>query len=115
MNVDVKLGSRLLLALIAVVISFSSGYIVREHELTTNTITYTSVSIIKKITDKEFWIWPERMKQQHIVVCPESTVGWYVPEILSDVTFEQRPGCKRVISYHEMPKGEVNASIQIGR
>lgn len=115
LNVDVKLASRVLLAVMGFVVSFGTGYMVREHELSTNTITYTSVSVLEKLTEKEFWIWPERMKQQHIVVCPESTVGWYVEEVLTDVTFEQRLGCKRIISYHEKPKGEVDASIQIGR
>jgi hypothetical protein len=90
-------------------------YALRNHELRVNTRTYTDISIIKKVADREYLIWPDRMKQQHTMICSESSVGWYEGETLADWTFEQKEGCKRVISYHEKPKGEVNASIQIGR
>lgn len=88
------------------------GYGSRDHELAVNRFTYTDVVILSKSGDKEFLIWPDKMKQQHITICPSSTVGWYEGETLSDWTFEQRNGCKRVISYHEKPKGEIDASIQ---
>lgn len=105
--------NRILLALFAAFVSFGAGYVKRDNEFSSNTWTYTDIKVVSKISEKDFIIWPDRMKQQHIVLCSKSTVGWYENEILSDWTFEQRDGCKRVISYHEMPKGEINATIQI--
>lgn len=89
------------------------GYGARDHELATRTQTYTDVAINKALPGNEFLIWPDRMKQMHIRLCPESSVAWYEGEVLSDWTFEQKSSCKRVVSYHEKPKGEIDAAIQI--
>ena len=89
------------------------GIGIREHQLLSNQQTYTDVTIVAKLTDRDFDIWPDRMKQQRIQLCPSSTVDWREGEVLDDWTFEQRNGCKRVISYHKKPKGEINASIQV--
>lgn len=105
-----------LVAILAVTAAYQigkdRGYGIRDRQLIENQLTYTDVAILKKVSDREFFIWPDRMKQQHITICPESTVGWYAGELLDDWTFEQRNGCKRVISYHEKPKGEIDAAIQ---
>ena len=53
------------------------------------------------------------MKQQRVQLCPESVVDWHEGEVLDDFTFEQKQACKRVVSYHEKPKGELNAAIQM--
>ena len=99
--------------LIVLTIGVSLGYGVRDHQLSGNLQTYTDVAITKKIADRDFWIWPDRMKQQHIQICPESVVDWKSGTNLDDWTFEQRNGCKRVVSYHEKPQGEIDASIQV--
>ena len=96
-------------------IGLALGYGARDRELSGNTQTYTDVAVLNKTADREFLVWPDRMRQQHITICPESTVAWRVGEVLKDWTFEQRQGCKRVVSYHEKPKGETDAAIQIGR
>lgn len=88
-----------------------AGILWRDHELSRNTMTYTSVAIIEKIAERDFLIWPERMKQQRVQLCRDSLVDWRGGETLDDWTFEQKPGCKRVISYHEKPKGGVNAGL----
>ena len=90
-----------------------TGYALRNHELRVNTQTYTDIVIVKKVAERDFIVWPDRMKQELATICPNSVVDWHDGEILDDWTFEQKAGCKRVISYHEKPKGEVNASVQI--
>jgi hypothetical protein len=97
---------------VILLMGLAGGYAIRDHQLITNQQTYTDVAVLRKISDSEFLIWPDRMKQQHIQICAGSTVGWYEGEVLNDWTFEQRKGCKRVISYHEKQKGEIDASIQ---
>lgn len=94
-------------------LSFFAGYGYRDHQLTTRRITYTNVLIAEKVADRDFWVVPEYMSKQHIQICPSSIVDWREKEVLSDWTFEQLQGCKRVISYHEKSQGEFNASIQI--
>jgi hypothetical protein len=95
------------------VISFGSGYIVREHELATATVTYTAVNISQPSEpDTDFDIRPARMSSLSIKLC-NNTVDWKFGEVLKDFTFEQRPGCKRVIVYHRFTKGELDASIQM--
>lgn len=83
------------------------GYASRDHQLASNTLTYTDVSITKRISDRDFWVWPDRMKQMHVQTCHD--VGWKAGDVLDDWTFEQRNGCKRVISYHQ--KETTNAEI----
>lgn len=113
LNVDVKLASRLLLAVIGFVVSFGTGYMVREYELSINTITYTFVSVSSPSEpDTNFDIQPARMSALSIKLC-NNTVDWKFGETLKDFTFEQRPGCKRVIVYHRFTKGEENASVQM--
>jgi hypothetical protein len=113
LNVDVKLASRIVFVVMGVVISFSSGYIVREHELTVSTVTYTFVNISSPSEpDTNFDIQPARMPAISVKLC-SNTVDWKFGEVLKDLTFEQRPGCKRVIVYHRFTKGEENASIQV--
>lgn len=90
-----------------------AGYGIRDHQFSSNLITYTDVTVVKKFADNEFLVWPDRMKQQHIRLCAESVVAWRDNEILDDWTFEQKRGCKRVVSYHEKLKGEIDASIQV--
>jgi hypothetical protein len=89
------------------------GMEIRDRQLIHHSITYVDVEVVQKVTDREFWIRPDRMRKQHIQLCPESSVGWVDGEVLSDWTFEQRSGCKRIISYHEKQKGELNAAIQM--
>ena len=98
---------------LCLVVGMAIGYISRGFQLDSNKFTYTDVTVLSKYNNKEFVIWPDRMKQLHVQLCETSVVGWRKGEILDDFTFEQQEGCKRVISYHEKPKGEVNASIQI--
>jgi len=89
------------------------GMGIRDRQLINNQYTYTDVSILNKFAEREFRIWPDRMKQQQVTICAESTVDWREGELLADWTFEQKQGCKRVIIYHKKPKGELNASIQM--
>lgn len=89
------------------------GYASRDHQLVKRTITYKNVLIAAKVASDDFWVVPEFMEKQHIQLCPSSIVDWREKEMLSDWTFEQQQGCKRVISYHEKPQGETNASIQM--
>jgi hypothetical protein len=98
---------------LCLLVGLAIGYMSRDHQLSSNKFTYTDVSVLKRISDREFVVWPDRMKQQHVQLCPESSVGWYEGETLDDWTFEQQRGCKRVVSYHEKQKGEINASVQI--
>jgi len=78
-----------------------------------NLQTYTDIAILTKFSSRDFTIWPDRMKQQRVQLCPESVVDWHEGEVLDDFTFEQKQACKRVVSYHEKPKGELNAAIQM--
>lgn len=113
LNTDIKITSRLLCVLMGVVVSFAAGYIVREHELNINSIPYIDVAIKSpSLPDTDFDIQPARMQPIPSKLC-FYTVDWKVGEVLKDLTFEQRPGCKRIISYHRYDKGEVNASIQM--
>lgn len=98
---------------LALIVGLGAGYAVRDHQLATHLQTYTDVAILKKVAEGEFWIWPDRMKQQHIQLCAGSVVGWQEGETLDDWTFEQKAGCKRVVSYHERLKGELDAAIQM--
>jgi hypothetical protein len=108
-EITIWIGSMLMV----LAIGLALGYGARDHELGRNTRTYTDVVVISRFSPRDFSVWPDRMKQQRIQICPESVVDWREGEVLADWTFEQKPGCKRVISYHEKPKGEVNASIQM--
>lgn len=89
------------------VLGIGVGYGSRDHQLANNTKTYTAVAVTQRISDKDFWVWPARMKEMHIQTCGE--VDWKTGEVLDDWTFEQRNGCKRVISYHE--KETTNAEV----
>jgi len=78
------------------------GWLWRDHQLATATrYTYTDVTINRKINDHKFIVQPARMSPIISDICPESSVDWREREILRDWTFDQRPGCKHVISYHE--------------
>lgn len=91
--------------------AFIAGMAVRDSQLARNQQTYTDVAVLEKFADRDFKVWPDRMKQQRVQICPESTVDWYEGEVLDDWTFEQKQGCKRVISYHEKPKGGTNVRV----
>lgn len=94
-------------------LAFIVGYGARDVRLASNQYTYTGVEILNRVAERDFWIWPERMKQQHVQLCPVSTVDWYNGELLDDLTFEQQQGCKRIISYREHPKGGVNVAVSL--
>lgn len=89
------------------------GMGIREHQLVKGQLTYTDVSVLTKFAARDFLVWPDRMKKERIQVCPESAVDWRAGEMLNDLTFEQKQDCKRIISYHEKPQGELDASIQM--
>lgn len=90
-----------------------TGYMIRDHQLVTSTVTYSDVLIQKKVNDNRFLIRPQWMRTLDSTLCSGSTVDWQEGETLRDWTFEQRRGCKRVISYHRYIKGEVDASVQV--
>lgn len=69
----------------------------------TKRVTYTDVHVEKKLSEDRFIVQPARMAPLDVSICPVSTVDWKPGENLRDWTFEQLPGCKRVVSYH---KGE---------
>ncbi len=93
-----------------IAIGFVLGCAFMQISQLQNTTTYASVSVLIKYSDKDFLVWPARMKQERIQVCSESTVDWYEGELLEDWTFEQKQGCKKIVSYHE--KGDLNASTR---
>lgn len=97
--------------ILGVIIGLVVGYGIREHQLISNQQTYTAVKIVTKKADREFVVWPDRMKKQDATICPESSVDWREGQVLSDWTFEQRSGCKRVISYH-YDKGELYVQMR---
>jgi len=89
------------------------GIGIRDHQLVINRNTYTDVAInAPSSSDVDFDIQPARMQPIPSKLC-NSLVDWKIGETLKDLTFEQKQGCKRVISYHRYPKGEFNASIQM--
>lgn len=103
----------LYILLIGIGIGSILGWSWRDHQLISNLWTYTDVAVVTKFADHDYLIWPDRMKQQRVGICPESTVDWHEGEVLDDWTFEQKQGCKRVVSYHEKLKGELNVAAQI--
>lgn len=86
---------------------------IREHQLLKGQLTYTDVSVLTKFAARDFLVWPDRMRKERMQLCPESSVDWHEGEMLDDLTFEQKQDCKRIISYHEKPQGELDASIQM--
>lgn len=103
-----SMASKLTILALGIII----GYASRDHQLVNRTITYKNVLVAVRTAPDDFLVVPEFMSKQHIQLCPESVVDWREKEVLSDWTFEQQEGCKRVISYHEKTEGEMNASIQ---
>jgi len=90
------------------------GYGKRDHELIVSTITYSAVYVQQKINDQKFIMQPQYMRGIESELCSGPPVDWKQGETLKEWTFEQRHGCKRVISYRRYPKGEnLDASIQV--
>lgn len=83
------------------------GYASRDHQLASNVWTYTDIDVKKKVSSSDFYVLPDRMKMLHVQLC--QPIDWREGEKLGDWTFEQRTGCKRVISYHE--KETTNAEV----
>jgi hypothetical protein len=105
-STTVKIGLGVILGVIL-------GMEIRDRQLVNNRQTWTEIEVQKKFADRDFQIQPARMDTQHVQICPSSTVDWYRGERLDYWTFEQMQGCKRVINYHETPKGEENVSLQM--
>jgi len=91
----------------------SLGYEGRDLQMKSRVQTYNNVYVAQKVADRDFWVQPSQMKPLHIQLCSESEVDWHKGEVLDDWTFEQKQGCKHVVSYHEKPQGELNAAIQM--
>jgi len=90
-----------------------AGYGIRDHQLASNIVPYSDVLILAPSQpNTDFDIQPARMQPIPSKIC-YSTVDWKYGETLADLLFEQKNGCKRVISYHRPRKGELNASAQI--
>lgn len=98
---------------IMLILGMVIGMGMRDHQLVSRTITYRNILIRQKVADRDFWVLPQWMEPQRVQLCKDSTVDWRAGEWLADWKFEQEPGCKRVIYYHELPEGELNASIQM--
>lgn len=102
----------MILILLAATGLLGLGYGIRDHQLSSSIVPYTDVLILPPSeADVDFDIQPARMKPIPSKLC-DSKVDWKYGETLADLLFEQRRGCKRVISYHR-PKGEMNAAIQM--
>lgn len=86
----------------------------RDALLARNIVTYTEVLISPASQPgDDFDIQPARMQPISSKICL-SVVDWKFGEILSDLTFEQMQGCKRVIAYHRSKtKGVLNATTRI--
>jgi hypothetical protein len=100
-------------ALAVVTVAFALGWMWRDHQLATRQVTYTDVYVQQKLSDRKFIMQPARMAVLECNICPESSVDWQEHETLTDWTFEQRQGCKRIISYHRPLKGESSARIEL--
>lgn len=85
-----------------------AGYGIRDHQLATHIVPYTDVLILPPSQPgDDFDIQPARMKPIPSKLC-QSIVDWKFGDRLDDLVFEQKKGCKRVISYHpSSKKGEV--------
>jgi len=107
--------SSLILALaIGLLVGTGGGYAIRDHQVVSNTVFYTAVTIHSPSQpDTDFDIQPARMQPIPSKIC-RSLVDWKIGETLKDLTFEQEHGCKRVISYHRYPQGEkLDVAIQM--
>jgi hypothetical protein len=108
-----EINRRLVVVLIALAAGVMFGWLWRDHQLASSQITYTDVLVRQKVNDRRFLMQPARMAAIDSQLCPESTVDWHPSETLADWTFEQKYGCKRVISYHRPLQGELNALLSL--
>lgn len=92
------------------ILGIAIGYGIRDHQLVSNHVTYTDIDVLYKVNDVRYFVQPARMRAMDITLCNER-VDWNAGDLLDDWTFEQMPGCKRVISYHKKPQGELNADV----
>lgn len=92
------------------ILGIGIGYASRDHQLSNSIVPYTDVLILPPSQpNTDFDIQPARMQPISSKIC-YSKVDWQFGETLKDLLFEQKLGCKRVISYHRPQKGELNAS-----
>lgn len=85
------------------------GWLWRDHQLATNIVPYTDVSIHHRLDDRHFIVQPARMPELAVTLCNGDRVDWLPGDHLRDWIFEQMQGCKRNISYHK--GGDLDAGL----
>jgi hypothetical protein len=106
--------SKLAFLVLGLVTGFGLGVGFRDHQLVTSQVIYHDVYVKEQLSTARWRMIPQFMDKIDADLCLGPPVDWKVGETLKDWTFEQQKGCKRVISYHRYPKGDLlNAAIQM--
>lgn len=99
---------------IFLVIGCLLGYLIRDHQLTSNTFTFEGVKVNSQINDHQYWITiPGYSRQRDFEFCHPLKM----PAPIVTIKYEQKYGCKQVygVGFVEPYKEKINDSIQNGR